>query len=201
MRLRLSPLSFLVGGLFAVSAFGHVGIFPGEAPSGASNTVFTIRATVEKEVPMVELKVEVPPEWKAAGGRVDRIERDPLWKVDVDRDEDGWIRSIAWSGAEASSFSYVSFELIVTLPELTGVQQIKAFQTYLDGSVVAWVEDAATEPGTQMPAARLTLTEGVSEPGMALPLGLSGVLGGLVGAGVALAVSRNGKRSVSPPRQ
>ena len=71
---------------------------------------------------------------------------------------DDWIKSVTWSGAEAPDYSFVKFDLIVSLPKLTGLQQIKIWQTYADGSVVAWVEDRSGE-NVKKPAAGLMLTE------------------------------------------
>jgi hypothetical protein len=102
--------------------------------------------------------VEVPPEWKSAGGQIDRVERDPLWDVAVEKDEDGWITSVTWSGSEAPDHTFVRFNLIVSLPNLTGLQQIKIWQTYADGTVVGWVEDRTGERVAH-PAAGHTLTE------------------------------------------
>ncbi len=68
------------------------------------------------------------------------------------RDEDDWIKSITWSGSEAPDCSFIKFDLIVTLPKLTGMQQIKIWQTYSDGGTVGWVE-GRTEEGVENPAA------------------------------------------------
>jgi hypothetical protein len=90
--------------------------------------------------------------------------------------------------------------MIISMPKLTGMQQIKAFQTYTDGSIVSWIEDR-TEEGVDKPAAGLMLTErseggrpGGAEGGTSmLSLGLSGLLGGLIGAGLVLVASRKSK--------
>ena len=190
-------------GLFSLSTFAHVGVFPREGKSGERHQLFMVRAPVEKEIPNTELKIEIPPEWKAAGGRVDRVLLDPQWKVTLEKDQDDWIKSITWSGVDAPAWAFMQFGVIITLPKLTGLQQIKAFQKYTDGSVVGWIEDA-TKEGVENPAARLTLTDG-SPDGEAAPAaaaasaglasgpmgyGLSGLIGGLVGAGLVLMTRR-----------
>jgi uncharacterized protein YcnI len=179
-----------VGGLFAAQAVAHVGLQPRRGISGAQYVAFAVRAPVEKDIPTVELKIIIPPEWKEAGGQVDKVELDPLWDVSVERDEDNWIQSITWSGAEAPDYSFIQFNTLITLPKLTGIQQIKAYQTYSDGSVVAWIEDP-NEEGVEKPAVALMLTErGEGEPSMTFYLGLSGLFGGLIGAGLVLVVNR-----------
>ena len=207
MKSRHLVCLFAIVSLFAFDAFAHVGISPRQSPSGTLHQFFTVRAPVEKEIPTTELKILIPPEWKAAGGKVNRIQVDPLWKVTLEKDQDDWIKTITWSGGEAPEWGFISFGLIITTPKLTGLQQIKAYQKYSDGSVVEWIEDA-NKKGVEKPAARLTLMEGggENEEGRApqqasigggilrwLPYGLSGLLGGLVGAGLVLATRKNSK--------
>ncbi len=201
MRLRLTCL-LVVGSFFAVEAFAHIVLTPLSGTSGAPHQFFSVVAPTEKDIPVVELRIEFPDEWKESGGEVGRILLDPLWKYTVERDEDDWIKAVTWSGAEAPVDAFVKFDMIISLPKLTGMQQIKAFQTYTDGSVVAWVEDR-DEEGVEKPAAGVMLTEGRAErPGGAgggtnslLYLGLSGLLGGLIGAALVLVISRNHNNS------
>ena len=197
MRLRFFTCLLAVGAFFAAEALAHVSLNPRQGISGTHHVSFTVRAPVEKDIPTVELKIVIPPEWKDAGGQVDRVELDPLWDVSVEKDEDNWIKSVTWSGAEAPDFSFIQFNLIITLPKLTGVQQIKAYQKYSDGSVVAWVEDRSGE-GVEKPAAGVLLTESEEGgPNLAFYLGLSGLFGGLIGAGLVFVINRkNGHNGV-----
>ena len=197
MKLRLLTCLLAVGALFAAQAFAHVSFTPSRGISGAPHVALTLRAPVEKEIPNVELKIVIPPEWKDAGGQVDRVELDPLWDVSVERDEDNWIKSVTWSGAEAPDFSFIQFNMLITLPKLIGVQQIKAYQKYTDGSVVSWIEDRSELPAVIKPAAGIMLVEEEGGPNMVFYLGLSGLFGGLIGAGLALIINRkNGNRAV-----
>ena len=198
---RLSCFAAVLA-LFAFDAFAHVGMFPRQGKAGERHQFFTVRAPVEKEIPNVELKIEIPPDWKAAGGKVDRVLLDPLWKVNVEKDQDDWIKSITWSGAEAPEWAFIQFGMIITLPKLTGLQQIKAYQKYSDGSVVSWIEDA-TKEGVEKPAARLVLNEGgqgeeggpqrAAAGGGVLYPGISGLVGVLLGAGLMSVLRRNNK--------
>jgi hypothetical protein len=157
MKNRNCYLLLILGALFSTQSMAHSVVTPMSATSGARHLAFSLTAPTEGNMSCVEYKLEVPPEWKIAGGRIDRVERDPLWDVTVEKDEDGWITSVTWSGAEAPDYSYVNFNLIVSLPRLTGLQQIKIWQTYADGTVVGWVEDRTGEKVAH-PAAGLTLT-------------------------------------------
>jgi hypothetical protein len=202
MNVRFSVFWSLAGSLLASQVLAHAIISPTEGVSGARHKFYSIVAPNEKDVAVVGMKVEVPPEWKAAGGQINRVQRDPLWDITVDRDEDDWIRSITWSGSEAPGYSFLKFDLIVSLPDLAGMQQIKIWQTYADGSVVAWVEDR-TGADVKKPAAGLMLTEAQvqSEPvsddvgPSKLSLGLSGLLGGLIGGGLVRVTRRNNKKN------
>jgi len=197
MRLRFFTCLLAVGAFFAAEALAHVSLNPRQGISGTHHVAFTVRAPVEKDIPTVELKIVIPPEWKDAGGQVDKVELDPLWDVSVEKDEDNWIKSVTWSGAEAPDFSFIQFNLIITLPKLTGMQEIKAYQKYSDGSVVAWVEERGGE-GVEKPAAGVLLTESEEGgPNLAFYLGLSGLFGGLIGAGLVFVINRkNGHNGV-----
>jgi len=197
MRLRFFTCLLAVGAFFAAEALAHVSLNPRQGISGTHHVSFTVRAPVEKDIPTVELKIVIPPEWKDAGGQVDRVELDPLWDVSIEKDEDNWIKSVTWSGAEAPDFSFIQFNLIITLPKLTGMQEIKAYQKYSDGSVVAWVEERGGE-GVEKPAAGVLLTESEEGgPNLAFYLGLSGLFGGLIGAGLVFVINRkNGHNGV-----
>ena len=158
MKIRTFVLLFVLGSVFTAQALAHSVITPTTGTSGARYQYFAVVAPTERKIPCVEVRIEVPPEWKAAGGQIEKVRRDPLWNITVERDEDGWIKSVIWSGAEAPDYSFVKFDLIVSLPKLTGMQQIKIWQTYADGSVVGWVEDRSGE-SVSRPAAGLMLTE------------------------------------------
>ena len=199
MRLRLCACLLVAGSFFAVEAFAHVVLTPFSGTSGAPHQFFSVVAPTEKDIPVVELRIEFPDEWKEAGGEVGRILLDPLWTYTVERDEDNWIKAVTWSGAAAPADAFIKFDMIISMPKLTGMQQIKAFQTYTDGSIVSWIEDR-TEEGVDKPAAGLMLTErseggrpGGAEGGTngMLYLGLSGLLGGLVGGGLVWVANRN----------
>ena len=195
MRLRFYGCLLVVGSFFAVQAFAHVGLMPRRGVSGTHHVAFAVRAPVEKDIPTVELKIEIPSEWKEAGGQVDRVEYNPNWQIEIERDEDEWIKTVRWYGNEAPDYSFIQFNLIITLPELEGVQQIKAWQKYSDGSVVAWIEDRNEGGSLENPAAALTLHDGEEGGSGFLTLGLSGLIGGLLGAGLILVAGRNGKKN------
>ena len=207
MQNRMTLCFLLLASPLLVSqTFAHVSIFPREAPSGSRHHFFQVRAPVEENVPTIELKIEIPPEWKEAGGQVDRVEYNPNWQVDIQRDEDNWIQAITWHGAEAPSYAYISFGMIITLPDLTGMQQVRAWQKYGDGKVVAFIEDRNQE-GALNPKPGILLLEdegaAATEPiastdedeDNASPLlyfGLSALIGGVIGGVLVKLTGKNG---------
>ena len=88
MRLRLCVCLLVVGSFFAFEAFPHVVLTPFSGTSGAPHQFFSVVAPTEKDIPVVELRIEFPDEWKEAGGEMGRILLDPLWTYTVERDED-----------------------------------------------------------------------------------------------------------------
>jgi uncharacterized protein YcnI len=199
-------LLLLATPLLVSQTFAHVAIFPREAVSGTAHHFFQVRAPVEDGGRTVELKIEIPPEWKEAGGQVDRVEYNPNWQVDIQRDEDNWIQAITWHGAEAPSYAYISFGMIVTLPDLAGMQQVPAWQKYADGHVKAFIEDRNQEgalnpkPGILLvedegtPSAEPISDAGQAEGGASslLYLGLSALIGGVIGGVLVKLTAKNG---------
>jgi hypothetical protein len=157
MKIISSSLLAVFGIFFSATLCAHAVVTPTTGTSGAKHQFFSLTAATEGDIACVQYRLEVPPEWKAAGGLVDRVRLDPLWNIDVEKDEDGWISSITWSGSEAPDYAFARFDLIVSLPKLSGLQQIKIWQTYANGTVVGWVEDRTGEKVAH-PAAGLTLT-------------------------------------------
>ena len=63
MRLRFYGCLLAVGSFFMVQALAHVGLMPRRGVSGTHHVAFSVRAPVEKDIPTVELKIEIPSEW------------------------------------------------------------------------------------------------------------------------------------------
>lgn len=133
MNYRVLISLVFLGSVLSTHALAHSVITPNKGTSGARYQFFAVLAPTQGEVPCVKIRLEVPPQWKAAGSQIDKVRRDPPWDIAIERDQDGWIKSVTWSGAKAPDYSFVKFDFIVSLPQLTGLQQIKIWQTYADG--------------------------------------------------------------------
>ncbi len=139
-RFRALILAVILMGVFAVPLFGHVSINPPTAEVGVRHLRLFVRAPVEKEIPVVELGIEVSPEWRENGGDLGFSEAIAGWSPHREFDEDGKVFRLWWTGgpAEPETFQMIYFTL--TIPEKPGVYPFKSWQKYSDGSVVWWNE-------------------------------------------------------------
>jgi uncharacterized protein YcnI len=126
---------------FAGVASAHVTVKPGEVVSGAFQT-FTVGVPVEKGMATTNVKLEIP-----AG--LDHVTPTvkPGWTIQIEKEgtgEDAIVKSITWSGSQIDSGYRDDFTFSAKTPDTPTELQWKAFQTYADGSVVAWnlTEDA-----------------------------------------------------------
>ncbi len=138
-NLKKIPLAAAVASLFILASASqvaaHVTVKPGEAGTAAYQ-VFTVNVPNEKEIPTVAVKVLVPegvtsvtPTNKAG------------WDIAVERDGAA-ARSITWSGGEITDSFRDEFTFSAKTPDAPAELQWKAYQTYADGTVVAWDQDA-----------------------------------------------------------
>ena len=132
--------AFILMGAFVVPLFGHVSINPSTVQAGIRHLRLFVRAPVEKEIPVVELGIEVSPEWRENGGDLGFSEDISGWMSHRELDEDGKVLRLWWTGdgAEPETFQMIYFTL--TIPEKPGVYPFKSWQKYSDGSVVWWNE-------------------------------------------------------------
>ena len=118
----------------------HVTVQPREA-AAKSSTQFTVRVPNEKDVPTESVRLEFPPELQVL-----RLKPLAGWTTEVERDANGRIAAITYKGSTIGREEYQEFSLIARLPEATGPVRIKAYQNYVGGMKVAWVNDAEPQP-------------------------------------------------------
>jgi uncharacterized protein YcnI len=133
-------------------ASAHVSVQPGEAAQG-SYAKLTFRVPNESETAAtVKVEVELPASIEGA-----RTRPVPGWTATVDG------QTIRWEGGRVEPGQFQEFDIAVgPLPE---VEQLafKAVQTYSDGTVARWIEEAAdgaAEPERPAPVLRLTAASG-----------------------------------------
>lgn len=121
------------------AVFAHVTVKPGEVET-ATYQVFTVSVPNEKAIPTVSVKLLVPDALatitptKKAG-----------WEVALEREGDGddvRVTSVTWSGGEITDGLRDEFSFSARTPDSPTELQWKAYQTYSDGTVVAWDQEA-----------------------------------------------------------
>ncbi|MFE3184127.1 DUF1775 domain-containing protein [Streptomyces violascens] len=81
------------------------------------------------------------------------------------------VSQITWTGGTIKPGQYQDFQVTVDqLPHDTDQLTFKALQTYSDGKVVRWIDEARqSQPEPDNPAPVLHLTQAVAPPGSAAP--------------------------------
>ena len=160
----------------ATSAFAHVTVNPQQAAQG-SYIKLAFRVPNERDgVDTTKLEVNFPVDHPIASVSV---RPHPGWTYTVDRtklanpikSDDGEISEavtkITWTGGAIKPGEFDEFEVSVgPLPDDVDSLTFKALQTYRDGQVVRWIDEAA--PGAaepDHPAPVLTLTKASSDSG------------------------------------
>ena len=136
--------------------FAHVAIFPRTFEAGARHDAFYIRAPVEKEIPVVELGIEVDESWRKNGGDVADFQELPGWSQHVELDEKGKIKKAYWQVLPGNPGTVpTTFQMIwarVSMPDKPGEYPFVAWQKYADGSVVWWNESRSKGQNPDNPA-------------------------------------------------
>lgn len=117
-----------------------------ESKAGASET-YRLNVPTEKEIPTTQVRLVVP-----AGVTLTRFQVLPGFTRSVVRNADGLITEVTWRGRVAPQ-EYARFFFQARNPAQPGEVAWKVYQTYADGSVVAW-DDTNPE---QTPASRTTV--------------------------------------------
>lgn len=113
------------------AANAHTVITPEEVPAG-DYEVLTVQTPGEKDIPVVEVRVEVPEEFI-----VSRVRPVPGWEYEME-EEGGVVRAITWSGGEIGATEFQQFDMLAQTPEEPGQYSWNATDTYEDGSEVNW---------------------------------------------------------------
>ena len=116
-----------------------------ESKAGASET-YRLQVPVEKEVATTQVRLVVP-----AGLTVTRFLVTPGFVRTLKTDAAGRITEVTWRGRIAP-MEFARFLFSATNPADAGPVAWKVYQTYADGTVVAWDD---SDPAT--PASRVTI--------------------------------------------
>jgi uncharacterized protein YcnI len=112
-------------------AFAHVVVQPAQVETAAFQT-FSVGVPNEKEVAVTGLRLVIP----AGLGEVSPNVK-PGWNIDIKKDGET-VKEITWSGSSIPASQRDDFVFSAQAPENETSLNWKAYQTYADGSVVAW---------------------------------------------------------------
>jgi len=117
-----------------------------ESAAGKSET-YRLNVPTEKEIATTQIRLVVP-----AGVVISRFQVTPGFTRTVKRDAAGLVTEVVWKGRVAP-MEYARFFFQAKNPAAAGDVVWKIYQTYSDGSVVAWDD---TNPA-EGPASRTTV--------------------------------------------
>jgi uncharacterized protein YcnI len=160
----------------AAPAYAHVTVQPNEAVAGSFSR-FVVRVPTERDVPTLEVKVDLPPlaflafEDKPGWERTEKVAKFDEPFEAFDQEFTRGVVSVTWSGGEIGPEEFAEFGFSAALPEGQETLEFKATQSYEGGEVVKW----SGGPESDAPAARVSLYELGGEEGQ----GQLGVLASL----------------------
>jgi uncharacterized protein YcnI len=147
--------SFILLGQVAAA---HVIVKPTSVLTGAIET-FDVSVPNEKDVPITMIKVLIPDNVQAVTPTAKAG-----WTITEDKDGSGEtakVRSISWSQGSLPASLRDDFTFTAKAPDNAVDLQWKAYQTYQDGTVVAWDKDPSTikpgEEGTPFSVTKVTV--------------------------------------------
>jgi len=133
-------------GLFiftAFPAFAHVVVKPDQVGIAAFQT-FSMDVPNEKDNPVVALRLVIPDGLKYVSPNVK-----PGWKIEIKKDGEGdkaKVTEISWTEGLIPAGQRDDFLLSAQVPPNETTLSWKAYQTYSDGSTIAWDHAPSKDP-------------------------------------------------------
>ena len=140
---RILAASIMLFGL-AFPAWAHVTVQPNSV-GVAQRETFNVSVPNEKDNPTVSLRLVLPVGLQSVTPNVK-----PGWKIEIKKTgdgEDAVASEIIWTGGSIPSDLRDDFYFRAQVPATAGEIIWKAYQTYQDGSVVAWDQAPSEEEG------------------------------------------------------
>lgn len=123
---------------FANTTFAHVAVKPGEVMT-ATHQVFVVNVPNEKDIPTVSVKLLISKNISSVTPTVKSG-----WEI-VTEKENEKVKSITWSGGEIAEGLRDEFTFSAKTPDQPTELKWKAYQTYSDGTVVAWDQEKSDD--------------------------------------------------------
>ncbi len=159
IRSFISRVALFVSASFVIAplASAHVVVTPQTAVT-ATRTTFTMSVPNEKDMAVTGLKLQVP-----AGMQEVQPTVHAGWSINIIKDGDQ-VSAIEWTGGEIPAGQRDDFTLKGQTPEQTGELQWKAYQTYADGTTVAWDQAPSTAEAEGENSGPYSVTKVSEEP-------------------------------------
>lgn len=141
-----------------LAASAHVVVKPDQAGIGSFQT-FSIGVPTEKDIPTVSLRLVIPNGVKEVSPNVK-----PGWTIKETKSttaEDADVTEISWSAGQIPAGQRDEFMFNAQVPSKPTDLEWKAYQTYADGSVVAW--DKAPSGKDEEGSTPLSITKVVND--------------------------------------
>jgi uncharacterized protein YcnI len=116
-------------------AAAHVVVRPAEVLT-AQHQTFTVRVPSERDIATTSIKLEIP---KNVTNVTPTVK--PGWHITIEKagsNENEVVTAIIWSGGVIDGGFRDEFTFSAKTPETATELQWKAYQTYADGTIVAW---------------------------------------------------------------
>jgi uncharacterized protein len=172
-------------GLLALPATAHVTVSPATATKGGYATLTFKVPTEREEASTTVIEVDFPEDQPLPGASVQpkagweyKVEKVPLDTPITAEDGDKIterVSKIVWTAKEGAAIKPGEFDTFPVsagpLPENADSMVFKAIQTYSNGEVVRWIEEAAEGSSAEPknPAPKITLTDKAPEGASATP--------------------------------
>ncbi len=145
MKKGIASKFLVVGALASVliavspgSAFAHVVVSPSEALTGEYET-FTTSVPNEKDIPVTGIRLVIPDTIELVTPTVKQG-----WEIQTKKNGEK-VTEISWTGGSIAPELRDEFTFSAHLSSSAGDINWKAYQTYQDGSVVAWDQQPSEE--------------------------------------------------------
>ncbi|MBL8015605.1 MAG: YcnI family protein [Candidatus Doudnabacteria bacterium] len=146
MKSALFTIVIFISFMFMLptTVVAHVVVSPGEVGVGVRQN-FAVGVPNEKDIPTVAVRLVIPEGLESVTPNVK-----PGWQIEVIKSgdvEDAKVTEIIWRGGEVGDGLRDEFIFRAKVPTSETTLVWKAYQTYSDGTVVAWEQEPNAEAG------------------------------------------------------
>lgn len=141
---------------FVTPTFAHVIVYPKQA-GVAQTQVFDMSVPAEKNNPTIAVKLLIP---TGVQDVVPNVK--PGWTISVEKKEDN-VTEIDWTNGSIPAGQRDDFYFQAQVPPTATTLKWKAYQTYQDGSVIAWDHNPTASPEDGSASAPYSTTQVVND--------------------------------------